>query len=448
MHTCVLILTEPELKRMRVELPSNKSTSVSELAKKSLDKRHFFELPIYCHWFAIGLYDVYNFAKSVLDETNDSTITLELHNIKYTIHLSDLNRAHEAIKSACASFDHFLFAKDPSKGACYHQAPSRCRSNDSRTCERCDIYCAPFLQNTYYPGGPVLIADLKNGNFEMARRESALYGTNSSNVQNGAQSWEIMIGIPGSKENMNLEVYIPGNHTLAIVPVVEKCCPFDRALLCTIYTAVHHLCEHPISQGSPLTPKPQRDFEVLPYCNRVRVFIDEDQQKVFKLFDNESQVERPNSQLLNMLNIQNMCHKLSNDGRFLMLEIEYIPGTHVPTNVLHFRGAVEQLCKIHNKGMVHGDIRNVNIVFDNTGCSHIIDFDLARNENDVYPSVYVTSHLERHYCARPGNQMLKIHDKHALFYIICYHFPCMSSLKLVDEELNTWMDLLQNSSSS
>ena len=52
-HTCVLILTEPELKRMRVELPSNKSTSVSELAKKSLDKRHFFELPIYCHWFAI-----------------------------------------------------------------------------------------------------------------------------------------------------------------------------------------------------------------------------------------------------------------------------------------------------------------------------------------------------------------------------------------------------------
>ena len=181
--------------------------------------------------------------------------------------LSELNRAHEAIKSACASFvgpfavrgimsnvelaemehtytmrfarelDQFLFAKEPSKGACYHQAPSRCRSTDSRTCERCDIYCAPFLQNTYYPGGPVLIADLKTGNFEMARRESALNGTNSSNVQNGAQSWEIMLGIPGSKEKMNLEVYIPGNHTLAKVPVVEKCCPFDRALLCTIYTA-------------------------------------------------------------------------------------------------------------------------------------------------------------------------------------------------------------------
>ena len=103
---------------------------------------------------------------------------------------------------------------------------------------------------------------------------------------------------------------------------------------------------------------------------------------------------------------------------------------------------------MHKRGMVHGDFRNVNIVFDDTGHRHIIDFDLARNENDVYPNVYVTSHPERHYCARPGNEMLKIHDKHALFYILCYLFPCVSSLKLVDEELNTWMDLLQKSSSS
>ena len=58
-----------------MELPSNKSTAVSELAKKSLDKRHFVELPLSCHWFALGLYDVYNVAKSVLDETTDSTIT-------------------------------------------------------------------------------------------------------------------------------------------------------------------------------------------------------------------------------------------------------------------------------------------------------------------------------------------------------------------------------------
>ena len=85
-----------------MELPSNNSTSVSELAKKSLDKRHFVEVPLYCHWFALGLYDVYNFANSVLDETKASTITLELLNRNYTIQLSELNRAHEAFKSAYA----------------------------------------------------------------------------------------------------------------------------------------------------------------------------------------------------------------------------------------------------------------------------------------------------------------------------------------------------------
>lgn len=89
------------------------------------------------------------------DKINDSTITLDY--IQHTIHLSDLDRAHKAIKSACSSFtgaievrgimsdvelaemeltytmrfarelDHFLFGKDPSKGACYHQAPSHCK---------------------------------------------------------------------------------------------------------------------------------------------------------------------------------------------------------------------------------------------------------------------------------------------------------------------------------
>ena len=65
--------------------------------------------------------------------------------------------------------DHFLFAKDPSKAACYHQAPSRCRSEDSRTCERCAIYCAPFIQPSYPPGGPVLLADLKNSDVGQGR---------------------------------------------------------------------------------------------------------------------------------------------------------------------------------------------------------------------------------------------------------------------------------------
>ena len=103
-----------------------------------------------------------------------------------------------------------------------------------------------------------------------------------------------------------------------------------------------------------------------------------------------------------------------------MLAMAYIPGTQKPTEVLHFRGAVEQLCKMHEKGRVQGDFRNVNSVFDNTGGSHLIAFDLARKENDLYPSVSVASHPERHFGAHPGSNMLKIHDKHALFSIIMW----------------------------
>lgn len=129
-----------------------------------------------------------------------------------------------------------------------------------------------------------------------------------------------------------------------------------------------------------------------------------------------------------------------------MLEIDYIPGTHTPPNVLAFDGAVKQLCKIHNESMVHGDIRDVNIVFDGTGSSHIIDFDLAKKENDIYPAGYVTTHFERHQEARPGKRMLKIHDKHALFCIICRYFPKKSTLNLVQKEIDTWINLLSSSS--
>lgn len=141
-----------------------------------------------------------------------------------------------------------------------------------------------------------MIAELKNDNFEQARRESALHVTNSSKVQKGTPSWEIKIGIPGSTRTYESRgLYSRKSYFGDTTSCVEKCCLFDRALLCTIYTAVHHLCKHPISQGSPLNPKPQKDFKVEPYCDRFQVFINEDEQKVFILFDDKSQVERPNN---------------------------------------------------------------------------------------------------------------------------------------------------------
>ena len=159
---------------------------------------------------------------------------------------------------------------------CYHQGPSRSKNCDGCSCEVCDIYCAPFL-NQFHPGGPILIADLKNEDFMTACKESALYAVNAVAVQRGTKRWHILIGIPGDKTRMNLCVYIPGNGTLWTLPVVKECAPFDKALLCTIYAAVHYLCKHPIRQ---INPKPTKNFKVERYKDRFRVFIDKEGKKV------------------------------------------------------------------------------------------------------------------------------------------------------------------------
>ena len=75
------------------------------------------------------------------------------------------------------ALDRFLF-QDATKAACLHQAPSRVRERENNvTLEKVDIYALPFLAN-FEPDGPILVADLKNSNFEVADKESLLYAVN------------------------------------------------------------------------------------------------------------------------------------------------------------------------------------------------------------------------------------------------------------------------------
>ena len=215
---------------------------MSTLAKSSLDERTHCKVPAYCHWFAIGLHDVYSSASCQLNQLEpepepEPSIGLKIDNETYEIKLSNLNNAHEAIKAAFSSptqggfavrgimsksslieheltytmrfareLDIFLFAKNPSFGACYHQAPSCVKGDASRTTEKCDIYCAPKMGGGNHPNGPVLVADLKTQDFVTAERESALYAVNGISVHKDGDLWEILIGIPGSKTEMQRQV--------------------------------------------------------------------------------------------------------------------------------------------------------------------------------------------------------------------------------------------------
>ena len=204
--------------------------------------------------------------------------------------MSDKNLAeHELTYTMrfARELDMFRFGKNSSMGACYHQAVTRCRKNDARKVDKCGVYCAPFIKGTSEPGGPVLAADLKNDDLATARRESALYGVNSVKIQKGRPCWEIMIGMPGSKQQMDLEVYILGNGIFWKVPVMEGCSPSDQALLCT---GVHYLSRHPITQDSALNLKPEKTLQVEPYNTRFWVCIDTDKPK---LFDEEKKAMQP-----------------------------------------------------------------------------------------------------------------------------------------------------------
>ena len=114
--------------------------------------------------------------------------------------------------------------------------------------------------------------------------------------------------------------------------------------------------------------------------------------------------------------------RLSADGRYLVVKYPYIEGNHKPQSLQQFRGVLDILQKIHERGYVHGDIKPQNIIFDPGGLnSYLIDFDLARKDG-YYPPGYYFSDTVRHEDAREGLEMEKVHDLHSLRLIIQHFF--------------------------
>ena len=82
------------------------------------------------------------------------------------------------------------------------------------------------------------------------------------------------------------------------------------------------------------------------------------------------------------------------------------------------------LHKLHDSGIVHGDIRLANLVFDHdNSAGYLIDYDLARKAGDRYPNGYSDEFEERHKNATLCRPMLKIHDRHSLAWIVEFFYP-------------------------
>ena len=399
-------------------------------------------LPVYCHWYALELYNAYKNAQKQLDDANTSQVKLRLDSKDYIIAKSKLNILVEAIKcgSNCFSsdhaysvvdeselaytsfytsvLDHFLFYDDRMKGVCAHKLPSRGSEPDD---EEADVGVVPC---------PVLIPiDLKltnRGLFE-AKFDSVLYAAKSVAVQKHDNKWPLLLDIPGTCESIGLQVFVANDDVMWIIPIAEVR-PYDKALLCTIYVAVKYLNDYPIVEVCPPTcPMPVKNGKYEPIFQYDEKFnhraLMEDNQLI-KLFDSEDEeINHPNYELLEQIGFKHEIMRLSVDGRFTMLKRSYIPGSHNPREVTDFKGVLECLKRVHDYGYVHGDVRIYNIIFKRDGTSHLIDFDLARKEGETYHYLYNGDCKDRHPDARPEQPMKKEHDTFSIKEIIKVFFP-------------------------
>ena len=422
----------PPPKRPRI------SKSVSALMKDSKAK----SVPLFTHWFAIEVYNAYLTAQKQL-KSQQYPVKIVLDGSMYFIEKSKLENVVEAIgkivmnytkrqdirgcglraptlKVCEATFscmyaralDRFLFP-DERIGACFHQGPTR---NNSGTTERADIYIAPLRD--FSPMAPVLVSDVKLNELDVAKKETTLYSAESLD----AKTFPVLQAIPGTlvKTALQVHVFVDGN--ILIIPVIESDID-DRALLCSLYAAIQYICCHPLSTKPQDHPMPFKKWECVPLCDNdkreeCRVFCRSDKRTVYKLFDTVFDCNSyPNFDLLQKLQLGGLDKQnLTTDERCVMIQYDYIEGDHNPQRLRQFAGVCRKLHKVHTEGYIHGDIREANIIFNDSE-SDLIDFDLAQGVGGIYPLGY--NHFDvRHQDARGGIEMKREHDRHALAKIM------------------------------
>ena len=445
------------------------------------DSDHIQKRSLYGHWFAIQLYNIY--LQAIAQTTTTASdmpqhkYIFEFRGKEFQIAKSHLEDAVRSIRASCnlakssesrgissdsymcaselsfsclysRSLDRFLF-KDPTKGACLHQAPSCVRvPGNIATLEKMDT-CAIALNRNGSPSSPVLFADLKQSldNMDKACRESALYAVNGVAEYSGRRSWPIKLGIPSTRQCSMQKVYTASNKILYEMEVA-KGEPHNEALLLTLYVAVSSLIESPIDSPQAITcPLPEKGVKVKEVNDRVICCEKGGKTYICKLYDSsEEEWNIPNLELIKIFDYFKEAEtlKLSNDGRLSMLRYQYIPNGNCdkPHNLQHFKGVLKCLEKLHDSGYVHGDVRIENIVFTSDG-SFLIDFDLARKENlqSCYPIGYSTTFDVRHPSAKPHRLLNKEHDVYSIKKVICSFFGAEDLDSCTDiNELYTYIE--------
>jgi hypothetical protein len=140
-------------------------------------------------------------------------------------------------------------------------------------------------------------------------------------------------------------------------------------------------------------------------------------ERVWKSFDYRGRTVAPEQRRDMALSLTEIpgCKLEVQAPNFAIISYPFITGSHRPSSARQFIALVEHLSSLHNRSLVHGDVRASNIVFGD-GTAKLIDFDFAGNaEVKQYPEGFVTDAKllgdgARHRSAQAGRGLKPVHD--------------------------------------
>jgi hypothetical protein len=139
---------------------------------------------------------------------------------------------------------------------------------------------------------------------------------------------------------------------------------------------------------------------------------------VYKAFDYRGRmvVEDARRRADLSLDLIQHCERVVVCKDLVVISYPRLEGSHKPTTVGHFLCLLESLARLHKRGIVHGDIRASNIIFDANGGATLIDFDFSGGEHCRYPPGFNTKigDGKRARGARSGSNLSFEHDWEAL----------------------------------
>ncbi len=357
---------------MTYEPPSLGNTTPStfpNLSSAERNKIRQFVSP-YRHWLALEIYECFQTLK--LDTT---TISISVNHSSFEVSLSSLDKfvsgittivtleescavngyrkqanllGKEIVKTAqlAREMDRFLFPDGIEGGACYHQLPSRSKSG---TRERPGFYVLGKTDGLLLM--PVLVSDFKNMDLDIAREETIAYAV--SCLEGCTDKCAVILGLAMTCKD--IELFVCVGHSKKMMAM--KVCTVNiashddlRKFLCVLYGCVHSLLKNPIETdtSSAITSQCSGDHTLL--SSRV---IKCSNGIVHKYYDAEEFDQcLPNIDFIASLGEYALpgvqCRKLSPDGRFQVLEYDYLDGSHVPNSIDQVATIIRILSKIHD----------------------------------------------------------------------------------------------------